>query len=735
MTTASLRSWLDERLPIRPLVEIVRHKTVPQHRSAFAYYLGGMTLFLFGVQVVTGALLLLYYRPSAGEAYESVQFIMTRVPFGWLIRSIHAWSANLMVAAAVAHLITVLFLHSYRRPRELTWVSGIVLLGLTLAFGFTGYLLPWNELAFFATRVGTDMIAVLPVAGTFLVEFMRGGPDVTGATLTRLFGMHVAILPMIATVMIAVHLLLVQVHGMSVPPKAENDAQHSGRPIRSIPFVPHFVLRELFGWTLALAVLAGLSAFYPWELGVKADPFAPAPAGIRPEWYFLWTFQALKVAPSSVLGLEGELFVFAVLGVGGLLVLLLPFWAGNQPRFRSMLRWAAAVALLVMAMLTVLALAGSAQVLHAQERVSEVEAFKTDVHAAAGLQCTSCHAGSADAAARSTDAAIPRTAIAPLCAKCHSDAAYMRQFDPQVRIDQFSQYLTSAHGKSMAKGETRVATCSDCHGAHGIARVRDSRSRVAPLNVANTCATCHADTTRMAAFGHEATPFADWSSSVHASALLKRGDTSAPTCNTCHGSHGATPPGVTQIASVCSQCHVREAELFNASPKKAIFDEMGQAECLVCHNNHAIAKPADAWIGLKEPAVCATCHDDTSNGSASITGMRQHLDELAGSITAAQAVVDRAEHAGMLVDHGKVAIQKAHEQQVQSRVLVHAFADEPFTKVVREGTRAAKEAERAGEEALVELQFRRKGLAVATIFILGFLITLGWKIRTLPPPG
>jgi cytochrome b6 len=358
MTIDRGRGWVEERLPLDGFVEAVRHKRVPTHRASFAYYLGGMTLFLFGIQVGTGALLLLYYRPSASEAYESVQFIMTRVPFGWLVRSIHAWSANLMVLAAVAHLGSVLFLHSYRRPRELTWISGVLLLGLTLAFGFTGYLLPWNQLAFFATRVGTDVAAAIPVIGEFLVHFTRGGPDVTGATLTRLFGMHVAILPMIATVLIIVHLLLVQLHGMSVPPVVERSASETNRRIPSIPFLPHFALRELFGWTLALALLAALSAYYPWELGTKADPFAPAPAGIRPEWYFLWMFQALKYVPSTIGGINGELIVIGVLGLFGAAVLLLPFLDRNTERSRRVIRWVGLVSLLVMAVLTALAYFG-----------------------------------------------------------------------------------------------------------------------------------------------------------------------------------------------------------------------------------------------------------------------------------------------------------------------------------------------------------------------------------------
>jgi cytochrome b6 len=352
-----LAVWSRQRVPLEAIEEMIRHKTVPVHRHSYAYYLGGMTLFLFGIQVGTGALLLLYYRPSSNEAYESVQFIMTRVPFGWLVRSIHAWSANLMVAAAVAHLFSVLLLHSYRRPREVTWVSGMALLALTLAFGFTGYLLPWNELAYFATRVGTDIMTVIPGVGEFLVRFIRGGPDVTGATLTRLFGMHVAILPMMATVLLGLHVWLVQAHGMSVPPKLEEPSTRAGRRVAVLPFVPHFVMREAFGWTLALAILAALSAFYPWELGVKADPFAPAPAGIRPEWYFLWMFQALKYFPAHVMGIEGEAMALAGIALIGVAGLSVPFWATTE-RTQAVARWGGVATLLMMVVLTLLAYRG-----------------------------------------------------------------------------------------------------------------------------------------------------------------------------------------------------------------------------------------------------------------------------------------------------------------------------------------------------------------------------------------
>jgi predicted CXXCH cytochrome family protein len=376
-------------------------------------------------------------------------------------------------------------------------------------------------------------------------------------------------------------------------------------------------------------------------------------------------------------------------------------------------------------------LAGGATA-QAQDPVTLAEAaFQGDIHAVSGLQCSSCHAP-ATAGTSGAGYAVSRTAIATMCAQCHSDAAYMRRFDPQVRVDQFSQYLTSAHGQAMAKGETRVATCSDCHSSHGVVRVRDTRSPVAPRNVANTCARCHADSPLMTAFGHDATAVADWTSSVHAAALLERGDTSAPTCNTCHGSHGATPPGVTEVANVCAQCHVREAQLFTASPKKAIFDDMGQAECLVCHGNHAIQPPTHSLIGLDEAAVCSTCHDESMSGAQTILRVREGLDRLTGAIATADVVVDRAEHAGMLVDEARLALHEARDLQIQSRVIVHAFDEVPFAEVEAKGLEAAQRAEQAGLDALAELQVRRFGLLIATLFIVGFLITLGWKIRTLP---
>jgi cytochrome b6 len=315
-------SFLDERLEIRPLLDFAGHKEVPRHRFEGAYFFGGLTFFFFAIQVVSGVLLLLYYRPTAEAAFESVQFIVTRVPFGWLVRSVHSWSANLMVLAAFLHMFSVLFMKAYAKPRELTWWTGCLLLGLAMGFGFSGYLLPWNELAFFATRVGTDMVSKVPLIGEWLLHFLRGGEDVTGATLTRFFGFHVAVMPLLAAGLIGAHLLLVQRQGIHVPRGLQEESERRG----GMFFFPNFVLREMVVWLIGLAILCALAAFFPWELGVKADPFAPAPAGITPEWYFLFMFETLKFIPGTVFGVEGEILGLAAFSLAGLLWFLLPLF-------------------------------------------------------------------------------------------------------------------------------------------------------------------------------------------------------------------------------------------------------------------------------------------------------------------------------------------------------------------------------------------------------------------------
>lgn len=326
----AILEWFEERGAWDSIRDFVAHKTVPVHSGTLWYAFGGVTLFLFLIQVVTGILLLVYYRPTPNDAYESVQFIMTRVAFGWLIRSIHSWSANLMILAAFVHMFSVVFLHAYRRPRELVWFSGIVLLGLALAFGFSGYLLPWNTISYFATKVGTDMATFVPWIGPAVGRYLRGGSVVGGATLTRFFGFHVAVLPALTTLFLLAHLGLIQKFGISTPPWLQRRERRGEAPMPQMPFFPDFFLHELMAWYGALAVLGVLAALFPWGLGEKADPFAPAPAGIRPEWYFLAPFYTLKLIPGHILGLEGEVVGLLGFGLLALWWVTLPLW-GARP--------------------------------------------------------------------------------------------------------------------------------------------------------------------------------------------------------------------------------------------------------------------------------------------------------------------------------------------------------------------------------------------------------------------
>ncbi len=312
-----LAEFFRRRYPVDGLRDALLHKTVPVHRHTLWYYLGGMTLLLILIQFASGILLLLYYRPSAEGAFESVKFIMNKVEFGWLVRSVHAWAANLAILSAFVHMASTFFLKAYRAPRELTWVSGVCLLGLLLGFGFTGYLLPWNTVSYFATKVGTQIAGVLPGIGPALCTMLKGGEDVGAETISRFYWLHIAVLPAGLLLLLGVHLFLVQLQGMSKPPSIKED--------RAMPFFPNFLLRDLVAWCLMLGLVLGLSVQLPAELGVKADPFAPTPPDIAPEWYFMWMFQTLKMFPGHVLGIEGELLAIGLISVAGLIVLLVPW--------------------------------------------------------------------------------------------------------------------------------------------------------------------------------------------------------------------------------------------------------------------------------------------------------------------------------------------------------------------------------------------------------------------------
>jgi quinol-cytochrome oxidoreductase complex cytochrome b subunit len=216
----NLYTWVNDRLGIMPgLVYVVRRK-IPVGTN-WLYTFGSATLFLFVLQAITGGLLAIYYSPSPDHAHASVQYIMNETMFGSLIRGIHHWAASGMIVMIVAHMLRVFFMGAYKYPREMSWMVGVVLLLLTLAFGFTGYLLPWDEKAYWATVVGTNMAGSVPFVGDWILRLFRGGTDLGALTLNRFYAMHVMLLPMIATLLITVHVLMVIRQGISYPPRRD----------------------------------------------------------------------------------------------------------------------------------------------------------------------------------------------------------------------------------------------------------------------------------------------------------------------------------------------------------------------------------------------------------------------------------------------------------------------------------------------------------------------------------
>jgi quinol-cytochrome oxidoreductase complex cytochrome b subunit len=302
--------WLDERTRLGPVLGALLHVRVPM--TARTYYFGGIALFLFGIQVVTGTLLTLYYKPTPEAAYESVQFITSDVSFGWLIRSVHHWTANLMILFVALHLVRIFYQAAYKFPREVTWVVGCMLLLVTLGFGFTGYLLPWDQRAYWATVVGTEIAAAVPFVGDALLQFLRGGTDVTGETMSRFFGIHVLVLPLLLGALMGGHLVLVHQLGLANPKRPTPrtpTAEHESEPLR--PFFPHYLLDEVVAWYFILAVLVVLASLFPAGLEEPADPLV-TPAHTKPEWYYLGVYQFLKLVPRSV-GIIGAIVAVALL--------------------------------------------------------------------------------------------------------------------------------------------------------------------------------------------------------------------------------------------------------------------------------------------------------------------------------------------------------------------------------------------------------------------------------------
>jgi len=311
-----LHAWLSERLPINFLTKFARAQLAepqPRHVS-WLHTLGFTALVLFALQIFNGILLLFYYKPGAATAYESVKFIIEKATFGWFFRQLHIWGANFIVTVVALHLVRVFFYGAYKKPRELTWMIGAGLFLATLGFAFTGYLLPWDQLAFWGTTVGTDSMKEVPLIGHLLLTFLRGGENVTDITMSRFFAIHVALLPAILLLLLGLHLFLIRYHHISPLNRTDEpdpglDPKFAGQ---ARPYFPDHFKKELlvaYGVLIALVITA-IAVHMP--LGKPANPMV-TPPGIKPEWYFLPIYQSLKYVPGWL----------GVLGNGAFILLLI----------------------------------------------------------------------------------------------------------------------------------------------------------------------------------------------------------------------------------------------------------------------------------------------------------------------------------------------------------------------------------------------------------------------------
>lgn len=279
--------------------ELVRHagaEPVPYHLKKWWFCLGGTVLYLFIIQVITGIALTFYYVPSPDQAYASVVHITQDVRFGWYIRSLHKWSSNFMIIAVFLHILRVYFTGAYRKPRQLNWMVGLLLLGTTLTFGFTGYSLVYEQLSFWGATVACNLAEAVPLVGPAIGTFLRGGPEIGPNTLTRFYVLHIGFLPTVSLLLVAVHILLIRLHGVT---ELHFEGEQVPEGSRHFRFWPDHATTELLIGVLMMYLLTIIALIFPAGLGEPANP-TQTPEHIKPEWYFYFNFRLLKLTSLRV---------------------------------------------------------------------------------------------------------------------------------------------------------------------------------------------------------------------------------------------------------------------------------------------------------------------------------------------------------------------------------------------------------------------------------------------------
>ena len=346
-------------------------------------------------------------------------------------------------------------------------------------------------------------------------------------------------------------------------------------------------------------------------------------------------------------------------------------------------------------------------------------------------QCTTCHDTHGIVSVKNPTSPVYPLNVTKTCAKCHSDATFMQTYNPALPVDQLEKYRASIHGMRNTRGDAKVAACAACHGSHDIRSAKDAKSKVYAANLPITCGTCHTNAQYMKGYRIPTDQVKKFSKSIHGKALLEKHDLAAPSCNDCHGNHGATPPGVESISKVCGTCHALNADLFSTSPHKKAFDARRLPECETCHGYHEIVAATDDLLGISPSAVCSRCHRENQNvkGYIAAKTMRVLIDSLEQSERYASMLVDDAEQKGMEISEAKFKLRDAHQARLQSRTMVHSFDQEKFREGIEKGLAIASLVAEEGKHSIDEYYFRRWGLGIATLIITIVAVSLYLTIR------
>ncbi|MBZ0204339.1 MAG: ammonia-forming cytochrome c nitrite reductase subunit c552 [Ignavibacteria bacterium] len=345
------------------------------------------------------------------------------------------------------------------------------------------------------------------------------------------------------------------------------------------------------------------------------------------------------------------------------------------------------------------------------------------------VNCIVCHGIHNIVPVKNKNSAVNGANIVKTCSKCHSNAQFMKKYNPGLNIDQFEKYKTSGHGKKVFSGDNKAANCASCHGNHDIKKVNDPNSKVYFSNVPETCNKCHGDSTYMKQYNIPTDQYTKYKGSIHGVALLEKGNMNAPNCTNCHGNHGASVPETKSISLICGSCHIQNSLLYEESPHKSAFSKEKKNDCVVCHGNHGISKPGDEMLGSGEKSVCIKCHVNNDKGFIAAVLMKNMIDSLLKEMESANHSIYLAESMGMDLSEAKFEWAEINEALMIARTGTHFGHTDKFVSSLKNGFKLTENAKVISEQAVNDFYKRRNWLAYSLIFSIIIFAALFLKLR------